>query len=156
MSVCRSIHVAARGSILFFSWPSGTPSRYVPHLYPFLCRWAFRLFCCLGCCEHRGCLMLLLPQTRSPLGFAGPPLSHHLGCSSCTVDLFPSLQLPSLHPDPQWLTAVGPGRGSLLLFPPLTVRTAALTLGNSTEGASLRSAFAILSRKVIASCSKCC
>ena len=54
MRVCRSIHVAARGSILFFSWPSGTPSRYVPHLYPFLCRWAFRLFCCLGCCEHRG------------------------------------------------------------------------------------------------------
>ena len=30
---------------------------YVPHLYPFVCWWTFRLFCCIGncnlcCCEH--------------------------------------------------------------------------------------------------------
>ena len=37
---------------------------YVPHLYPFICRWTFRLFprlhCCEGCCsEHRGACVFL-------------------------------------------------------------------------------------------------
>ena len=34
-----------------FLWLSNIPSCiYVPHLYPLLCQWTFRLLPCLGCC----------------------------------------------------------------------------------------------------------
>ena len=53
MIISSSIHVAANGiiSFLFCGWVV-LHCTYVPHLiYPFICRWTFRLFPCLSYCE---------------------------------------------------------------------------------------------------------
>ena len=64
MIVSRSIHVVASGYyfIFFNSWVI-LHCRNVPRLYPFLCRWTFRLLPSLGyckqcCSEHWGIYIL--------------------------------------------------------------------------------------------------
>ena len=63
MIISRSIHVAWHCFILFYGWVI-FHCIYVPYLlYPFLFRWAFRLFACLGYCRKvlqwtLGCMYL--------------------------------------------------------------------------------------------------
>ena len=64
MTISRSIHVVANGIISFFFWPGNNIplNVYRPHLlYPFTCRWTFKLLPCLDCCkwccyEYQGAL----------------------------------------------------------------------------------------------------
>ena len=77
MIISSSIHVAANGIISFFFYGRVVfHCIYVPYLlYPFLCRWTFRLLPCFGYCkswcfEHRGaCIVLSSYTPRS--GIAG-------------------------------------------------------------------------------------
>ena len=53
MKISRSIHVTANDITSFFFIVKQYSVVYVPHLlYPFLCRWTFRLFLCLGCYKY--------------------------------------------------------------------------------------------------------
>ena len=60
MTISRSSHVAVNGAISFFLRLSNIPPRL---LYPFICRWTFRLppylsDCKQCCCECWGCMCL--------------------------------------------------------------------------------------------------
>ena len=44
MIISNCIHAAANGMISFFLWPSSIPFIHVPHLYSFICQWAFSCF----------------------------------------------------------------------------------------------------------------
>ena len=73
MTISRSIHIAANDIISFFfdGWVIFHCIQ-VPHLYPFLCQWTFRLLPCLGyckqcCSEHWGtCILSDLEKTMAP------------------------------------------------------------------------------------------
>ena len=53
MRVSRSVHMSANNQILFFFWWSSILLYYVRRLlYPFICRWTFRLCLFLGYCKY--------------------------------------------------------------------------------------------------------
>ena len=52
MTISRSSHVAVNGAISFFLWLSNIPPRL---LYPFICRWTFRLLPYLSDCKQCCC-----------------------------------------------------------------------------------------------------
>ena len=84
-------------------------------------------------------LLVSLSETLFTSGFARPPLSHHSGCSSFTVRLFPNLQFPSLHPDPKACCSGHWPVLSLFVLSLELAQVATLTLGNSAKGASIPS-----------------
>ena len=80
MTLSSYIHVAADGITSFFNGWVTFHCTYVPHcLYPFICRWTFRLFPCLGYCEwccneHWGaCIfwIIVLSRYMPRIGIAG-------------------------------------------------------------------------------------